>query len=796
MKIYKSVLGREVYFMIVIVQFNNIRIYELQKTEQRHKILENNFKASLLRYTITISTLITKSHLFRGGLAYSTLQNNIYIVRQTETSKFKQIKKVQIYQKFRNCTISALYYGASTSILLIGTTIGDLFIYDTDISKIVHKFRDYNNKIVDIRFSEELRNVYIFWDNFKLKVMDLTSYEILEQTEDLDALGRSTFIYMSDIDEILASPITKTEEERMKKEDVFAQFSESIAKTIRWKRLENKVNRGELSIVFGNCNFSILTFHIRKDKEFKEILNNYTQISNLLNDTSSNRALKQQIIEKVCSPKFKWVMVNVSDTQDSIILLNEKKFFVCYNLREDLIIKSSMIDMPGEIIRMDVFEEATKLLLANTTGNLVVYNMIHMSKILEVSLPLSSVIWAEQLKEMYVAAFFHQPDEIYCIRQRQGVNQIFNVKKIEIGKNVHAVRLRSPILLVRSYNLSIICILENFTIVLLKRKNMKKMKEFDLLEHLKIEHFLREPGTNQFQFVEEVEMRKATMFIHFDGGRIVVLKFNEKTVTDLAVQSMLMGDNDFRMGVDDEGKTLFCLTNSLELEAYNYTPDNYISVKDMKSLRENKEIMKKIAKLQKSKSEVNWSMLSKNYLGKTGKIFELNSKSDMYEKVSQHVEELQKQKSRSTFPANSALGADSIDETSYYSTLKSNDKLSSPKNSEQSMNSTKSKMIDLVTKTGVLSFQDVKSYVSAGAVGKNVMVMEKGPFVVVDRHSGEVYFVDVLKTLRKRRTVESRQRLSIKNMMMARGGRRNMVRTGSGRGSQKTTGSNFRKPLL
>lgn len=203
MNIFKSLLGKNKFFFMVVQQFNTVKVYDFTNIEDETKYLHANLTREHLKYRVKISGVITFSHLFRGGLAYSTQKNNIYLIKQIESEKFQLIKKVALYQKFRSTTISCLCFGYTTSLLLIGTTSGDFYVYDIDISKVVFNFREFKCKIVDIKFSEALKNIYIFWENHKAKVIDSSSYQIIQEVEDLDASGRSEFVYMSDIDEIV-----------------------------------------------------------------------------------------------------------------------------------------------------------------------------------------------------------------------------------------------------------------------------------------------------------------------------------------------------------------------------------------------------------------------------------------------------------------------------------------------------------------------------------------------------------------------------------------------------------------
>lgn len=107
-----------------------------------------------------------------------------------------------------------------------------------------------------------MKNIYIFWQNGKIKVLDSITYDILQETKGfkkvLKVVGPNTvekqFVYMTNIDDILDNPLSTLDE---KKISIVEKFSEKIAKPIRYNSLDRQILNGNICIVFGNSHFNL-----------------------------------------------------------------------------------------------------------------------------------------------------------------------------------------------------------------------------------------------------------------------------------------------------------------------------------------------------------------------------------------------------------------------------------------------------------------------------------------------------------------------------------------------------------
>ena len=815
MNIFKSILGKNKFFFMTISHFNTIKIYALDAMDSPGKLLSRNIQRNKLKFVISIKNIITASHMFRGGLVYSSMKNNIYVINQVETERFRLLKKVKLKQKFTSTTISALCFGKSTALLMVGTTVGEFYVYDIDISKVVFKYKDHNAKIIEIRYCEGLKNIYIFWENHKAKVMDALTYEIMQEMEDLEAAGQSNFVYMTDIDEILDSPITlkekeafnsknggagkgktgskaakKSQNEGKGEETALEKFSEILAKPIRWKRLVTQIRKGKACIIFGSSRFSIYNLYIRADKEFKEMLSNFKKVNEMALEDLAGDEEAQQILNKVYREDFEWIHIAVDHAKSSIVLVNEKKFLVYYSFAESKTLKHSMIDIQGQIIRLDIIEAGKKLLIANREGDFVLYNLTHMSKMLEVSTPLTSVIWVEPLDDVYQMVFFNEPDEVICLRRMKGINQSFKVKELQLGVNMDAFRLTSAILLVRSFSLYIICLQETFKMVVFKRKNMKVQKEFDLLEHFTEQQMLRYPKSSFYQYIQEVTMIESILYIHFDGGRVIILKFNENSISDLTVHSQLL-NYQFLMGIEAGGGKLIALDEAFQLKFYDYTPENYITYKQVKDISANKEIMKKLTNYQKrSNSSMGVRQLAAKLLNKTGDALTEERTEDLAQLVEDYNNEVATLRNMSSFPRGKGSAGEESEESltsadgyllNNYSLRAANKAMVEKKKNKQKR---KEEEKERQKRAGFdpknMKLEKILKLVYIKHSNKLALVMRKGPMFLVDSNVSDIGKLDLVKEVKMQSQNEMNSRRSLKEMVQERKRRQMIRKTTSG----------------
>lgn len=473
---------------------------------------------------------------------------------------------------------------------MIGTTIGDFFVYDTDISKVVYSFRDTNSKIVDIKFFEGLKNIYIFWHNGRIKVLDSITYDIIQETKGfrkvLKVIGPDTiekqFVYMTNIDEILDNPLNMLDE---KKISVIEKFSEKIAKPMRYNSLDRQILNGNICIVFGNSYFNMYNLQVRADKQFKQMVATYKKVNKELEQNKGdNYSARANFFDSVCNNTIEWKYCSLSDDGSKLLMINERKFVIYYDMEEEKILKHFILDMHGDLCRYTIENDGKELFIANRTGRFIRYELATAKKLYEVKVPLTSVIWVEKLDKLYDLCYFNDPDEVICLHKLKGISTNFEVPELTLDKNMHAYRVRSNFLIVRPLNKYMMALHENFKLTLFKRENMKPIKEYNLLEHFEESSMKRKKGGMFYQYIEDICFAKGILYLHYDEGNILILKFNEDRLSDLNVY-LQKTNKTLKLCIHSGGEEVFALANGMFLTSYDFQPHNDVSLKDLKKLK-------------------------------------------------------------------------------------------------------------------------------------------------------------------------------------------------------------------
>jgi hypothetical protein len=121
--------------------------------------------------------------------------------------------------------------------------MGELMIFDIDISKITMTIREPLGKIVGVKFFEGLKNIYMFLKNGRIRVIDSMTYETIQETTPFKKRKKiqgpetieQLFVYMTNIDEILENPLSMLDEKKM---NVLEKFSEKLSKSVRVNSFE------------------------------------------------------------------------------------------------------------------------------------------------------------------------------------------------------------------------------------------------------------------------------------------------------------------------------------------------------------------------------------------------------------------------------------------------------------------------------------------------------------------------------------------------------------------------------
>ena len=762
MFISRSTLSHLTYFMMCIANFHEVKIYEFDQLDDRKKILKNNLLNNKIKYSINFGEdlLITASHLFFGGMCYSTLNNDIFLVEQSGMEKFQLTKKVKIGAKIRSLTITAICYGKTSCLVMVGTAIGDFYVYDTDIGKIVFTYREINCKIIDIKFFEGLKNIYIFWNNGRIKVLDSTTYEIQQEVSNLQKVlkvkGPDTFdnrfVYMTNIDEILDNPLNNLDD---RKQEIVEMFSDKMSKPIRYNTLDRQIVNGNVCIVLGNSCFNYYNLQVRADKQFKQMVDTYKKVNKeLVSQTGDNYQARVKFFDSVCNYQVEWRYCAVNCKGDKLLLINDSKFVVYIDLVQDVILKHFLLDMDGDLCRCTVENEGKELHVANKIGRFVQYDLATGNKLLEVKVPLSSVIWVERQTQMYELTFFNNPDEVISLHRLKGINNYFEIDKLTLGSNMDAFRMKSNLLFIRPLQKYILVFLENFKISLLKKQSMKQVKEYDLLEYFEECSMKSRFGGDYYQFVNQVYYKNQVMYIHFDEGNILILKFNEDRVSDINVYLKETKKN-FQLCINDSADEIYTLNEGMYLNCYEFQPYNDISLKEFNSLKQNKEMTEYASQIRRTSSvasSIDMRQLAASSLGRTGDVFarrRVDQLDPLFEQFKNELQRITDEKIR--------LKEEMNKQPSYLLSSILGNATEKPKYKDTTS-----------VENYLPTFKDVLSIFYVGEIGKLCVVLKRGNLYMLDKNVKDIEVIRINKKLKERKQIVKKSAKTLKDMIEER----------------------------
>lgn len=141
-----------------------MKVYKFNEIYDQKKLLATNLTQKNLIYTLNLGEqqIIINSHLIQCGMCICTLENKLHVINLIGEDKYAKTKEVLVHKQYTNTTVTALCYARSSAKIFIGTSMGELMIFDIDISKITMTIREPFGKIVAVKFFEGLKNIYLF----------------------------------------------------------------------------------------------------------------------------------------------------------------------------------------------------------------------------------------------------------------------------------------------------------------------------------------------------------------------------------------------------------------------------------------------------------------------------------------------------------------------------------------------------------------------------------------------------------------------------------------------------------
>ena len=84
---------------------------------------------------------------------------------------------------------------------------------------------------------------------------------------------------------------------------------------------------------------------------------------------------RSNFFDQVCNNSLEWQYAAQSPDGSQVVLVNEKKFLVCYDVQKDKIVNSFIMDLVGELCRCSVEENGREIYLANKEGRFVSFEL-------------------------------------------------------------------------------------------------------------------------------------------------------------------------------------------------------------------------------------------------------------------------------------------------------------------------------------------------------------------------------------------------------------------------------------
>jgi len=604
-----------IMFMLVVERMSSIKVFEMTQSEIPNRILSDNLQNQNVRFSIDVENDI---RIFEfnplGGAVYSDCKSRVFVLEQVEIENFDITKNVEIPQQFDSTTVNALAFGKSSSIVAIGTVAGDFLLYDIQLEKTVFQYKEIRCKIIDIRIVEALKNVYVFWENHKFKVLDSLTLQFVQEGGESGMPEKANFVYFPNIDINMDYRMIY---ERTKRKLGTSEGANEIALNLLNSGRLNKIVASPFScIYFGASLFTRYNLSMRSELQVDEAISIF-----------KNRN-PQSILKEL---EERWVHCIFCPMKKGILLVNDKLYMIFIKQNEYF---HGMLEIDDEIARGWISPDGEKLFFCSTSGIINQYALPNLIKEREIQVPLDGIEYSDTLEEGYSFCFINRPNEIYSLKRSELLYKTIIIKELTNGKNVDSMKLREPILATYSVSSYIVIITEDFELLMFKKRNMKIVKTLSLKEGIDINLFQMkdiESGNTHQKILIDKFVSDSMIGLRFEGGAILIIQFSKRTTTNISIFThILVGE---MVCCLDNSETLYTFDSNNNFRSYKFTPEEYISFKEINKLLNNKSIQVQIRKVRRNsvRSIDNIEMAS-YILGRSGRCYtqQLESRVDQY----------------------------------------------------------------------------------------------------------------------------------------------------------------------
>lgn len=582
------------YYIFLMEKYSRVKIFKASEDCPDEEFLKSSIGGGhhlLFDQEIEEVAIVFK---VRGiDLVYTSSTSEIGIVSETKIDEFEVVETVRLGQEFVTITITALDYAQEVNQLFIGTNIGQFYLYDVDIRSIIYKAVDFGARILDIQFISNLENVYIFTTEGIIRVFDTLTHQIVQEIKTDIGVQPANFIYFTDFENFFDNDVAVRRNSRKSIIGGSLRLADAISKRMALRRLDGKIKKSWLGIIFGNSTLCSIRITIRKTKEIDELLPMFKA------STLENRP---NLLKNAVKPNDEIVFSAISEDRRAIILVNQRNIIMYYSFGfSDIGDRESekdcsyctMMRLKGDIVRIWIPTGNKFFYLATSKGSLYKISTRNMDPSYEFHTPLEFVTYSDLLSETYQFLMVNAPNEIYAIRKPKLSQKITNIEELINGVNSEGIKLKTDILGSISIFDCLVILQEDFIMLFFRKKNFKLARQIDLNEELISTVYLKSESPKIFKILVGEMYTKGHWGLYFEDGMFLIAKFNPKGSTDVNFYfQKIRPDSILCFSGQNE---LLELSEDMKLEIFSIHPEEQIGAKEFSELKANRSMRRTIS---------------------------------------------------------------------------------------------------------------------------------------------------------------------------------------------------------
>lgn len=555
----------DMYFMLLQVGYNCVQIYNIPADYKRSELLKSTLSKKNMIFSVELS-FNPKIKLLPYGFVVINEEKIVQIYKQCDITDFHKGFEVALYLKHKAVTVKTIDYSSRLGLVAVGTTHGDIYVIDCEVNRIAFKYHKYKVPVVECKICEILKCLFCFWENGKFCFFDLLNFEVVQEFSlfssdaTLKMNRKATWSYFPPIDEDMESLVSTSD-----------FFDESTRNRLA-QVLEERFLTGRYYVYFGNSSFTKFSMKIDKELQFNEIVSKIKMMERKGQNLNEDSLFGHEISKVIVNHNPQWKYFAIVEGDQSIILVNDQKLMIYLNYIERLIVRYSLLQIKGEIIRIHLISKK-QLFIANSYGKAIIYNLVHMHPVKEFDCKMEKVIFAEPVfKESFDMALFQMPNEVYVILP-DGKNKAYVEPNLRDLKYTISSQTTSSFMKVLEDAQFIYLILEGFKIDLILKKSMRMLKEIDLLDTQIAPFLLVQTDTSRRAERDLLHaiVNNSMIYMQLSDGHMVMIHIDPQSINDFRVFHHKFEFDLYRFAACIDNSEIYILRNS-RIEGHRMLP--------------------------------------------------------------------------------------------------------------------------------------------------------------------------------------------------------------------------------